>query len=559
MTQQDWLERLQEATEYRELQAIFSEIAAVARRAGRDPQLAASIDEAIRRIEQERLRDETSLQDAQQQHNEFKQQQSGVVGWFKRHLPFTEARKQDKAHQQEINEQRAEVLADNLIIARAQMLKEQLLEPDQRRCGHDAGSWQQQLGSHDSPRLIAEYATQARRLEQENIVHKAFVDALRHDIEAFAGAAFSRPEDQHRKNSDLSAARGELESVARDLTSKQTLFEGSLKRMGDLVRDELLQSHQDYRDLSQRIGRTKGLDHCVETIQSIGRDLTESATAAGEKATQLAAIPDRRHQLQRDLEQSQWQARERAEQHEAMLARHRDQATRYAELQSQLNKVQAAAQAAHRLYQAYLAETGQSETDTTTMSPEASPVASEHLRCQQELQMAQRNIESFLPDYEAARRELQSAESAATQEKEREFHLAQQLSDLQKNQSAVAHQMEDHHQQMHELSQRLRPLLEDFDRFSQEWGFSGKLQQMIRRSSSHRGTHDLLPSPSGNDSVEWNAARERYEELSRAIAADADKLERQFKADREQARQIWHERCQQLLGDDLAKRIATAG
>ena len=101
MSDSNWLERLNGATEYRDLQVAFSDLSAQARVATDGEQLASSIDEAIRRIELERLRDEDELQEFEQEYEQFRNQQSGVVGWFKRHIPFTETRRQEKQHKEE--------------------------------------------------------------------------------------------------------------------------------------------------------------------------------------------------------------------------------------------------------------------------------------------------------------------------------------------------------------------------------------------------------------------------------------------------------------------------
>ena len=131
----DWLDRLSGATDYRQLQTVFSEIVSVARGAGEQPELAHSIDEAIRRLEEERARAEVELRDVQTQYESFKQQQSGVIGWFKRHIPFTATRRKELGHRDVVSEQQAEILADNLVIARAQMLKEQFLTAEHRQLG----------------------------------------------------------------------------------------------------------------------------------------------------------------------------------------------------------------------------------------------------------------------------------------------------------------------------------------------------------------------------------------------------------------------------------------
>ena len=132
-THRSWLDVLQNATSYRELQNVFSQMVLEASSTDDAPALAASIDEAIRRIEEERVRDASQLENVASEYDSFKQQQSGVIGWFKRKLPFTETRKQELGHRGAVSDQQAEVLADNFVIARAQMLKEQILQaPDHR-------------------------------------------------------------------------------------------------------------------------------------------------------------------------------------------------------------------------------------------------------------------------------------------------------------------------------------------------------------------------------------------------------------------------------------------
>ena len=93
-----WLDRLDCATDYRALQEIFSEITAAAH-AGKDPAgLARSVDEAIRRLEAERASDERELAEIQTRYDTFRDQNKGVVGWFKRHIPFTETRRKESEY-----------------------------------------------------------------------------------------------------------------------------------------------------------------------------------------------------------------------------------------------------------------------------------------------------------------------------------------------------------------------------------------------------------------------------------------------------------------------------
>ena len=67
----EWLKQLDQATEYRQLHVVFSEISANARGASNDPELAGCIDQAIGRIQQESLRDEDDLRRAEQDYQAY--------------------------------------------------------------------------------------------------------------------------------------------------------------------------------------------------------------------------------------------------------------------------------------------------------------------------------------------------------------------------------------------------------------------------------------------------------------------------------------------------------
>ena len=108
-----WLDQLAQATDYRQLEEVFSAMVADAHQpGGGEEDVAGAIDLAIRRLEEERARDATQLNDFQQQYDAFRDQQSGVVGWFKRHLPFTETRRQELSLRGQLSDQQAEILAD---------------------------------------------------------------------------------------------------------------------------------------------------------------------------------------------------------------------------------------------------------------------------------------------------------------------------------------------------------------------------------------------------------------------------------------------------------------
>jgi hypothetical protein len=162
-----WLDRLDHATNYRELQDIFSDIAASVESGGDHAELARNIDEAIRRLVAERASDERDLQEVQLRYDSFREQNKGVVGWFKRHIPFTATRRQEGELKGDLAQQSAEILADNLVIARAQMLKERFLGPEIRKLGRRAADWRVRLESAAAEKDLAPLGRTLQELDAE--------------------------------------------------------------------------------------------------------------------------------------------------------------------------------------------------------------------------------------------------------------------------------------------------------------------------------------------------------------------------------------------------------
>jgi len=235
-----WLDVLQNATSYRELQSVFSQMALEANSTDDAHALAASIDEAIRRIEAERVRDESQLENVASEYDSFKQQQSGVIGWFKRKLPFTETRKQELGHRGAVGDQQAEILADNFVIARAQMLKEQILQAPLRRMGYRAKDWQERFLHHDLVPGIRFFGTVVTELGDALMQSTAFIESVRVEIEAFSEAIFTEKEDRSRRDADLLAARGELKALENEDHEKQAMRSNAIKRLGALIQTELI-------------------------------------------------------------------------------------------------------------------------------------------------------------------------------------------------------------------------------------------------------------------------------------------------------------------------------
>jgi len=307
-----WLTVLEQATNYRELQSVFSQMATVADAPHIASDLAASIDEAIRRIEQERSRDSSELEKFAMEYDSFKQEQSGVIGWFKRKLPFTETRKQELQHRGAVSQQKAEILADNFVIARAQMLKERILPTSARRMGNRPNDWREKLLQHDSIQGIRPYSLVAIDLGNEWIQAIGFVETIRNEIEAFSAANFEDTDDRSRRDSDLLSAREELRSLEDETREKETLRKNALKRLSTLIQNELVANDPSFQTMAWRSDQLKEILEEVSTATALIEERRKALASLVEKLSELELIPERREDLEnaerklrRDLEDAE--------------------------------------------------------------------------------------------------------------------------------------------------------------------------------------------------------------------------------------------------------------
>ena len=313
-----WLKRLELSTNYEDLREVFAAMATDAEAFGASDELAASIDMAIHRIEMERAEDERELDHAEEDYEAFREKQSGFIGWFKRHLPFTETRRREAAHKDTIEDRQAEVLADNLVIARSQMLKERLLDPAARRLGHDADHWEQRLAEGEARGDARALAASVRALGEEIERSAKFVDALSEDIEAFADADFDDEEDRERQKADLKAARREWKALSDEVRRERTARDRALAHLARFV-TEALRDDDEYA----RAGRqTANLGHALERARAVEsgfskvRKILASLAAI---AQELEDVPDER----RALERKRRSAREDLQEAERTLTRAR--------------------------------------------------------------------------------------------------------------------------------------------------------------------------------------------------------------------------------------------
>jgi hypothetical protein len=305
-----WLDRLDCATDYRALQEIFSEIAAAAQ-AGDDPAgLARSVDEAIRRLEAERASDERELAEIQSRYDSFREQNEGVVGWFKRHIPFTETRRQESEFKGDVAEHSAEILADNLVIARAQMLKERFLAPDQRKLGERPGQWRDRLNQLAAGRELAPLGQALQDLAGEVERSRAFVDALGHDIDAFAGAAFKAAEDRQRRDADLAAARQELTDLVGEVDAEVEIKTAGLKQLGTRAAAELDATDAAFQADGRQVARLREVLARADAARTSLGNLVAATATIGKLIEEQKGLPAKLQEARQSLTQLQNQRTE---------------------------------------------------------------------------------------------------------------------------------------------------------------------------------------------------------------------------------------------------------
>ena len=563
-SESDWLERLTSATEYRELQAIFAEILADSRSTVDGVLLAEKVDQAILRLEQERSRDEAELQAIQQEYDAFKQQRQGVVGWFKRHMPFTETRRQELEHRTTMADQQAEILADNLVIARAQMLKQRLLPSDQREFGLDVWQWRNRLQQHDSVVHLPSLADDVRELADELTRSESFLQAVMADVQAFADAEFSSRDDQQRQGEDLAAARRELEILRAEVSEERELRKSSLQRLGTLVEDELADARVDFRELQQRLKLLKDARQFCE--QASGR-----ADELHDALQRLAALEQEQDGLPQELEQVQGQLRHLRDKLHVAERQSRDaelelrnETESYETARRAAAEAESAFAASERIYQAYRQQQQESaEIDGPSGFAASSPVQAEYDDQQQKLSRAREQLREATGPYEDAKRRAGNARAeldVCTQQVDEATQKEQSLLDRQVQ---LRRDLIDASEAATLMVKRLQPMLEPYRRALNALSWPDRLPSLetlpdphVRFGAERGATPSFgIERPTSREEIGQPRLRELIAQLVESLKRDAVELDRD-RTHREQARrEIWQRRCHELLDPKLADEV----
>lgn len=536
--EKDWLMLLDKATSYRDLQSAFHRMSVESQTTDNGDAMAVSIDEAIRRIEQERSRDQAELDGFASQYEAFKQEQSGIIGWFRRKLPFTETRKQELGHRDALNDQGAEILADNFVIARAQMLKERVVSTTLRRMGQQPSYWRSQLLSNDSVGTIREYGNVLHALGQELSAAKQFVDTVSSDIDAFSGAKFIQKEDQQRRNEDLIAARGELKVLVDESQEKANLQSSGLETLKRLLISELSEKDIDFRNTIQRLALLKSLQEKSPKVAKLMEERLATVKSIEAKRVEIESLSALREKVEKEINSLKRDLEEAEERRLRAVSELEGPSQLYQAALSESQQARAALNATKPLYDAYLAEQNEAVANAADVTSDSdsdslhshSHVVSEYRRLEEAASKSAQTLSQRTPMFEQAKRALDNAvgESKAVRDKsdariQERKKIADQELELQQQLTTATRTMES---KLPELRSTTASYLEEANKITWSESLRGSVRsiQELLQDFSHHGfspSSFSVGGPFGNTGMKKSPDDRRHdsERLAKVIQA----------------------------------------
>ncbi len=560
-TSVNWLERLSRATDYVDLQVMFTEIIADLQDGENNEQLAVAIDEAIRRLEIERRRDAAELESFEQEFSAFREQQSGFSGWFRRHLPFSKTRQQEKEHRETIADQQAEILADNLVIARAQMVKEYLLPAESRRLGQTPDQWRQRLTGYRSDVSVSAFAADVQGLLDELKRSHEFVGLIEADVDAFEKADFADQADRQRKKTDLAAARDELAFLKREVADEEALKPDALRRLGELISDDLGQGDPEFH---KTLARTRLLEtargQAVTTLADAG-GLLDQLTSLVDLECERQALPGQFQHLQQQAGQLQTNA-ENADRRRSELSRElRGNEPLYQDANRDVERARSAFGAAKQLYEAYVREQGIAEANPFGA---ASSVENEYRKWESTLRQAESRFRSVAGPYESLRVQLADAERQVQ-------GLSRQIDQVLSQQRTNAERQQHVREEIAAGCDRLQPLVRHFQQQARDYLAALRPLNQPSQLPAFDSLNELLQSqyPSlqrqggsqwfdGGSSSPTSQDLDLMNRVRTALAQEVKQLEQDIANGRATMQTAWSNRCRELLSEELATEVIAA-
>ena len=448
-------------------------------------------------------------------------------------------------HRGAVDDQQAEILADNFVIARAQLLKERILPGDRRLMGHRLDELQRSILQNDSIQGIREYGNVTNQLGVAIHNALAFVQSVEVEIDAFARASFGDKEDRTLRDSDIVTARRELKVVQDEVHDKGLLRKSAIKRLSELVHDELVAHDPAFRTLTDAVQQLKEITARFPNLTKVIEERQLELKTLSSKLSELESIPQKLEGMETALRTLRRES-EDAEHRRVLATRELEEPSRrYESAIREVQQSKAALNAAKSMYDAYLAEQNQAEVSSESSFQSESPVVAEHERRRIAAVQAETQLQSVTPDFERAKgkfdkvcNELDSLGTKTEQQAQSMAKLADTEGHLRSECNATRDRL-----------QRLEPayrevlgafgsdvsILQRSGNLRQLAGVPQEIQSDLANSDLGKNTWQMpsLPRVSHQDLRQWQVELSAIERFAKTIQAD-----------------------QQLIRQELARQLA---
>ncbi len=537
-----WLERLSSSTTYAELQTLFESIAGEARTADDPRAIAAALNEAVVRIERERERDEEELHAFEDEYAAFQSDQRGVLGWLRRHVPFTATRRREKAHQETLADQRAEILGDVLVLARAAMLREQLLPAEERESGPDADAWRERLAGDQAPDGLRAYADTTAALGTQLERAEAFVQGIRTDIEAFEDADFAAEEDRRRQQQGIAAARSELAEIEARLRANDALRGEALQHLTTTLTEELQAEGGAYAHITQAVPRLEKARAEAHAVEDCLAELREGAAMLIELERRLVGLPEKQQGLADEAERLTAACRDARAKHARAEDALAEPTARYQEALADEAQARTAVREAQDELEAYFERTGQFDLEGIPSS-ESAPSPDERLK------HAQQALERVHAETRRRRGPYQDLKVAAEEAREQADELAAQLLEAESALGTLGERAESLRANVERARGELRPTL---DRLPERVTSYRRALDACERASALPAHADGLRPPQQFDLERADAL---WKGLVETVADEHQTLVHDIAKAQEERDALWRAHAEARLGAELAECV----
>ncbi len=547
----EWVERLATTVDFRQLREVYDQMAATVQTGGDSQAIVAAIDDAIRRLVQEKARDKAELEEVRTAYDGFKAEQAGFFGWIKRHVPFGATRSKELAHRSTISDQEAEILADNFVIARAQMLRERLLPENARHSGRPVDFWQARLAASESADAAAlrTFGQTLAEIGRELAPLKAFVKDVTAEIAAFAAATFSQTEDQRRKDADVKVAQTELSAFATVAKDKESLWSTGLTRAGALVETELSRSDGAYRGLIDRIATLDHLASEVHTAKRKSAELLAAVKQGQEFSAKLADLPRNRHGFQNQADAARKEADDWRRRFDSALQQMATHGPARQAANDELQRAAGAMDAAKRVSESERAAAG----DGGAESPAA---AAELARTQQSYTAAEARLRSVTGPFDAAKSEHDQADGKLRALQAKLDDLKGQHDRLEREETDLRNKLRQAQADLESRVAQVAPAAAAYGQAFTRIGLVSAIQRGTTSSGPWRANVGGASFGSVDPEHTLKGAADYFQGLSKQIHEDEATIVREQATSRQRRIETWLSRCRELFGGDLAQEIA---